>query len=154
MSASIEQIWNILASRPKFDLTPTFIFCSAISPNYCGVVLFRKCTLVFEKLIFSFDQSNMQIFTVNNTRVVWPQVELWWLLLLADIFRRQNVKSRANVAVSLSHDEKMKKRRGPALKFRHAKIQSKNQLNQYCLLLQPLPTPPCVVIVRLSPLPG
>ena len=82
------------------------------------------------------------------------EVELWWLLLLADIFRRQNVKSRANVAVSLSHDEKMKKRRGPALKFRYAKIQSKNQLNQQCLLLQPPPTPPCVVIVRLSPLPG
>ena len=55
---------------PKFDFTPTFIFCSAISPNYCSVVLFRKCTLVFEKLIFSFDHSNMQIFTVNNTRVV------------------------------------------------------------------------------------
>ena len=58
------------------------------------------------------------------------EVELWWLLLLADIFRRQNVKSSVYVAVSLSHDKKMKKRRGPALKFRHTKIQSKDQLNQ------------------------
>ena len=52
------------------------------------------------------------------------EVELWWLLLLVDIFCRQNVKSSVYVAVSLSHDEK------------------------------PPPTPPCVVIVRLSPLPG
>ena len=61
------------------------------------------------------------------------EVKLWWLLLLADIFRRQNVKSSVYVTVSLSHDEKMKKRRGPALKFRQTKIQSKNQLNQQCL---------------------
>ena len=44
-------------------------------------------------------------------------VELWWLLLLADNFRRQNVEVQCFVAVSLSHDKKMKKRRGPALKF-------------------------------------
>ena len=44
-------------------------------------------------------------------------VELWWLLLLADNFRRQNVEVQCSVAVSLSHDNKMKKRRGPALKF-------------------------------------
>ena len=82
------------------------------------------------------------------------EVELWWLLLLADIFRGQNVNSSVYVAVSLSHDEKIKKRHGPALKFSPTKIQSKNQLNQYCLLLQPPPTPPCVKIVLLSPLPG
>ena len=58
------------------------------------------------------------------------EVELWWLMLLADIFRRQNVKSSVYVAVLLSHDEKIKKRRGPALIFRQTKIQSKNQLNQ------------------------
>ena len=57
------------------------------------------------------------------------EVELWWLMLLADIFCRQNVKSSVYVAVSPSHDKKkMKKGRGPALKFRHTKIQSKNQL--------------------------
>ena len=44
------------------------------------------------------------------------EVELWWLLLLADNFRRQNVEVQCSVAVSLSHDNKMKKRRGPALK--------------------------------------
>ena len=32
--------------------------------------------------------------------------------MLADIFRRQNVKSSVYVAVSLSHDKKMKKHRG------------------------------------------
>ena len=31
-------------------------------------------TLVFEKLFFSFDRSNMYIFNVNITRVVWPHV--------------------------------------------------------------------------------
>ena len=34
------------------------------------------------------------------------QVELWWLLLLADNFRRQNVEVQCFVAVSLSHDKK------------------------------------------------
>ena len=45
------------------------------------------------------------------------EVELWWLLLLADNFRRQNVEVQCFVAVSLPHDKKMKKRRGQALKF-------------------------------------
>ena len=31
-----------VASRPKFDFTPTFIFCSPICPNNCGVVFFVK----------------------------------------------------------------------------------------------------------------
>ena len=33
-----------------------------------------KYISVFEKWLFSFDRSNMQIFTVNITRVVWPRV--------------------------------------------------------------------------------
>ena len=74
MSASIAQIWNIVASRTKFDLSPTFIFCSPICPNNCGVVFLWKYILVFEKLFFSFDRSNMQIFALNITRVVWPHV--------------------------------------------------------------------------------
>ena len=74
MSASIEQIWNILASRPKFVFSPTFIFCCPICSNNCGIVFLRKYILVFEKWLFSFDRSNMQIFTVNITRVVWPHV--------------------------------------------------------------------------------
>ena len=45
------------------------------------------------------------------------EVELWWLLLLTDNFRRQNVEVQCFVAVSLSHDKKMKKRSGQALKF-------------------------------------
>ena len=45
------------------------------------------------------------------------EVELCWLLLLADNFRRQNVEVQCFVAVSLPHDKKMKKRRGQALKF-------------------------------------
>ena len=74
MSASIEQIWNIVASRPKFVFSPTFVFCSPICSNNCGVVFLWKYILVFEKWFFSFDRSNMQIFTVNITRVVWPHV--------------------------------------------------------------------------------
>ena len=52
---------------PKFVFFPTFIFCS---PFLFGVVFLSKCILVFEKLVFSFDRSNMQIFTLNITRVV------------------------------------------------------------------------------------
>ena len=73
MSASTAQIWNIVASRPKFDFTPTFIVCSPISPSNCGVVFLWKYISVFEKLFFSFDRSDMPIFTVNITRVVWPR---------------------------------------------------------------------------------
>ena len=69
MSASVAQIWNIVASSPKFDFTPTFMFCS---PIWCSFLW--KYILVFEKWFFSFDRSNMQIFTVNITRVVWPHV--------------------------------------------------------------------------------
>ena len=74
MSASIEQIWNTVASRPKFVFSPTFIICSPICSNNFGVVFLPKYILVFEKWLFSFDSSNMQIFTVNITRVVWPHV--------------------------------------------------------------------------------
>ena len=71
MSTCIRQT---TASHPKFAFTPTFIFCSPICPNNCGVVFLWKYILVFEKWFFSFDRSNMQIFTVNITRVVWPHV--------------------------------------------------------------------------------
>ena len=74
MSASIEQIWNIVASRPKFVFSPTFIFCSPICPNNCDVVFLWKYILVFEKWLVSFDRSIMQIFTVNITWVVRPNV--------------------------------------------------------------------------------
>ena len=72
MLASFEQIWNISASRPKFVFSPTFIFCSQICPNNCGVVFLWRYILVFRKWFFQFDRSNMQIFTVDITRVVWP----------------------------------------------------------------------------------
>ena len=65
MLASIEQIWNIVASRPKFVFSPTFIVCSPICSNNCGVFFLRKYILVFEKWLFSFDRSNMQVFTMN-----------------------------------------------------------------------------------------
>ena len=59
---------------PKFVFSPTFMFCNPIGPNNCGVVFWWKYILVFEKWFFSFDRSNMQIFIVNITRVVWPHV--------------------------------------------------------------------------------
>ena len=52
MSASIEQIWNIVASRPKFVFSPTFIFCSPICPNNCGVVFLWKYILIFDLRYF------------------------------------------------------------------------------------------------------
>ena len=41
-----------VASRPKFDFTPTFIFCSPICPNNCGVVFFVKIYFSFREIIF------------------------------------------------------------------------------------------------------
>ena len=76
MSASIEEIGNIVASRSKFVFTPTFIFCSPICFNNCGVVFLWKFILIFEKWLFSFDRLNMRIFTVNITQVVWPHVSI------------------------------------------------------------------------------
>ena len=72
MSVCIKQT---AASHPKFAFTPTFIFCSPICSNNCGVVFLWKYILVFEKWFFSFDRSNMQISTVNITRIVWPHVK-------------------------------------------------------------------------------
>ena len=69
-----ECIRQTAASHPKIAFTPTFTFCSPICLNKCGVVFLGKCILVFEKWFFSFDRSNMKIFTVNITRVVWPHV--------------------------------------------------------------------------------
>ena len=47
----IAQIWNILASRPKFVFIPTFIFCSPICSNNCGVVFY---IYLYAKMYFSF----------------------------------------------------------------------------------------------------
>ena len=58
----------------KFVFSPIFIVCSPIYPNNCGVVFLRKYMLVSEKWVFSFDRSNMKIFTLNITQVVWPHV--------------------------------------------------------------------------------
>ena len=66
---------TISGKSPEFVFSPTFIHCSPIYPNNCGIVFFLwKYILVFEKWVFSFDRSNMQIFTLNITRVVWPHV--------------------------------------------------------------------------------
>ena len=65
MSASIEQIWNIVASRPKFVFSLTSIFCSLICSNNCGEVFLWKYILVFEKRRFLFDHIRV-IFTVKN----------------------------------------------------------------------------------------
>ena len=62
MSACIRQT---AASHPKFAFTPIFLFCSPMCSNNCGVVFCEK---------FSFNRSNMQIFNVNITQVVWPHV--------------------------------------------------------------------------------
>ena len=40
----------------------------------CCVFFFVEIYINCEKWVFSFDRSNMQIFTLNITRVVWPHV--------------------------------------------------------------------------------
>ena len=65
------------ASHPRFAFSPTFIFYSPICPNNCGVVFFAKIYFSFREMIFfSFDCSNIQIFTVNITWVVWSPVNI------------------------------------------------------------------------------
>ena len=82
------------ASHPKLAFTPTFVFCSSICPN-CGVVFLWKYILVFEKRFFSFDRSNMQIFNVNITRVVWRHAtnsfDLWYFRQHNPLFYHLNL---------------------------------------------------------------
>ena len=59
---------------PKFVFSPTLILCSPICPDTCGVIFFVKIYISCEKWVFSLDRSNMQIFTLKITRVVWPHV--------------------------------------------------------------------------------
>ena len=81
--------------------------------------------------------------------------ELWWLLLLADNFRRQNVEVQCFVVVSLSHDKKMKKRRDPAQKnFDIQKLSRKSNSNcLYDRVKAPL-TSSVYHYNHLSPLPA
>ena len=80
---------------PKTRFPLTFIFSSPISSNNCGVVFLWKYISVFEKWLFSFDRSNMQIFTVNITRVVWPHVtivlDLWYFCAHDPLFYHLNL---------------------------------------------------------------
>ena len=80
---------------PKFVFSPTFIFCSPICSNNCGVVFLWKHILVLDKWFFSFDLSNMQIFILNITRVVRPHVtnllDLWYLCRYNPLFYHLNL---------------------------------------------------------------
>ena len=58
---------------PKIRFHSYFNICSPICPNNRGVAFLWKYILVFEKWLFSFDRSKMQIFTVIITRVVRPR---------------------------------------------------------------------------------
>ena len=64
MSASIKQIWNIVASQPKFIFTSTLIFCSPICSNSCGVVFF--CENIFKFSRNDSFCSTAQIWTLNT----------------------------------------------------------------------------------------
>ena len=66
MSTCIRQT---AASRPNsFSILLSYFVLIIV------VQFFWKYILVFEKWFFSFNRSNMQIFTLNITRVVWPHV--------------------------------------------------------------------------------
>ena len=71
MSTCIRQT---AASRPNFF---SVLFSYFVAQYVLIIVVWFflwKCILVFEKWVLSFDRSNMQIFTLNITRVVWPHV--------------------------------------------------------------------------------
>ena len=71
MSTCIRQ--TAASPQNSFSLPLSYLVAQCVLIN-CGVVFLWKYILVFEKLFFSFDRSNTQIFTVNITRVVWPHV--------------------------------------------------------------------------------
>ena len=66
-----EILWQV--AKNSFS-PPTFVFCGPTCPNNCGVVFLLKYILLFEKWFFSFDHSNIQIFTLNIIQVVWSHV--------------------------------------------------------------------------------
>ena len=65
---------KFLVSRPKFAFNLTFVFCSPICPNNCGVVFFVKIYFSSREMIFFVRPLKYANFTVNITRVVWPHV--------------------------------------------------------------------------------
>ena len=65
-SHKLEILWQV--AKNSFSRLLSYF----VAQYNCGVV--RKYILVFEKWVFSFDRSNMQIFTLNITRVVWPHL--------------------------------------------------------------------------------
>ena len=70
MSTCIRQT---AASRPNsFSILLSYFVAQYVL--IMVVQFFWKYILVFEKWFFSFDRSNMQIFTLNINRVVWPHV--------------------------------------------------------------------------------
>ena len=71
MSTCIRQT---AASRPNsFSLLLSY-FVSQYVLIIVVYFFWWKYILVFGKWFFSFDRSNMQIFALNSTRVVWPHV--------------------------------------------------------------------------------
>ena len=82
LRANVNMYQTNSGKSPKFVFSLTFMHCSPTSPNNFGVVFLWKYILVFKKWNFSFDRSNMQIFILNITRVVWPHVtnllDLWY----------------------------------------------------------------------------
>ena len=70
--ANVHNASDKQCKSPKFVFSPTLIFRSPISPDICGAVFLWK--YILERWVFSLDRSNMQIFTLNITRVVCPHV--------------------------------------------------------------------------------
>ena len=65
MSASIEQIWNFLASRPKFVFPRTFIFWSLICPK-----------IEFSKAFDGSEAVSLSDSIVSEKSPLKPEVEL------------------------------------------------------------------------------
>ena len=70
-SNKFEILWQVVQN--SFSLQISYFVAQYVLIIVVWFFLW-KYILVFEKWLFSFDRSNMQIFTVNITRVVWPHV--------------------------------------------------------------------------------
>ena len=116
MSASIEQIWNIVASRPKSVFIFTFIIWSSICSNKCGVVfvviieggkeiLFRVGGgIIFVRHTFPMSKSSINTKTVLTMTDTTESTELQAFKIQKDGYK-VTVKISLCICIVLSWDE-------------------------------------------------
>ena len=88
----------------KFVFTPTFLFCSPICSNNCGVVFLQKFILIFEKWFFfvrplkyaNFHREYYPSCVTSCNECTRPTVFLWtWSFVLSSKLNRLSLLKMA-----------------------------------------------------------